>query len=134
MGVILYKVDTIMKDKKINDICREIGCVTRKLTNENLNTEFGRLAGISYKNPVAAPNSPAATAKAPVMYNMPECILFAGLSDDMLDEFLAAYKAEGLSPIALKAVMTPSNVKWTLFGLLCELQKEADGIMKKNTQ
>ncbi len=130
MAQILYYVNDLMHEKRLNDICREIGVATRKLSNANLNSEFGRVAGVSFKTPVKAVVTPMSKALAPVIYQLPECILFAGLSDDMLDEFLTEYKAAGLKPIERKAVLTPSNFTWTIYGLLCEIEKEAESLGK----
>ena len=41
-----------------------------------------------------------------------------------MDAFLAEYKATGLPPVALKAIVTPYNVSWTADALLRELMKE----------
>ncbi len=54
----------------------------------------------------------------------PEILLFSNLTKTKLDEFLAAYKTAGIEPVSLKAVVTPTNEKWTIEELTKELIKE----------
>lgn len=50
-------------------------------------------------------------------------VLFSGLSRGQLDAALAALRAAG-SPVALKAVVTPTSRTWTVRALLEHLQRE----------
>lgn len=54
----------------------------------------------------------------------PEILLFSNLTENKLDEFLSAYKTMGIEPVSLKAVVTPTNVTWTIEELAEELIKE----------
>ena len=62
------------------------------------------------------------------IYNGPdfamEMLVFSGMDSQQVDAFLAEYKATGLPPVALKAIVTPYNVSWTADALLRELLKE----------
>ena len=62
------------------------------------------------------------------IYNGPdfamEMLVFSGMDSQQVDAFLAEYKATGLPPVALKAIVTPYNVSWTADALLRELMKE----------
>lgn len=53
-----------------------------------------------------------------------EILLFSNLTENKLDEFLSAYKTAGIEPVSLKAVVTPTNEKWTIEQLAEELMKE----------
>lgn len=53
-----------------------------------------------------------------------EILLFSNLTENKLDEFLSAYKTAGIEPVSLKAVVTPTNEKWTIEELAEELMKE----------
>lgn len=53
-----------------------------------------------------------------------EILLFSNLTENKLDEFLLAYKTAGIEPVSLKAVVTPTNEKWTIEQLAEELMKE----------
>ena len=50
--------------------------------------------------------------------------MFTSRDSQQEDAFLAEYKATGLPPVALKAIVTPYNVSWTADALLRELMKE----------
>ena len=56
---------------------------------------------------------------------MPELILFFGIPDKLLDTFLAEYKKTDLERIRLKAIVTPTNLGWTVYQLTEHLNKEA---------
>ena len=53
-----------------------------------------------------------------------EMLVFAGMNDEALDEFLNACKAEAIVPIACKAILTPHNAGWSGERLYTELVKE----------
>lgn len=56
--------------------------------------------------------------------NLPEVLIFSNLTEKKLDEFLDAYKAMGIEPVGLKAVVTKTNESWTIEELTAELVKE----------
>ena len=53
-----------------------------------------------------------------------EMLVFCGITSDQLDAFLENYRRREISPILLKAVLTPTNVSWTPRRLYQELRKE----------
>ena len=53
-----------------------------------------------------------------------EMMVFSGMDSDMLDYFLDEYKKAYISPIGLKAVITPHNIFWSAEDLYKELIKE----------
>ena len=53
-----------------------------------------------------------------------EMLVFVGMDDEALDEFLDACKAEAIAPIACKAILTPHNAGWSGEQLYAELVKE----------
>jgi hypothetical protein len=57
-----------------------------------------------------------------------EMIVLKGIQGARLDELLHTLKQEGVSPIALKAVVTPYNRRWTLRHLYEELCKEKQAL------
>ena len=67
----------------------------------------------------------AARRTAPVLYVLPEMMIFFGLDDKDLDLFLDAYKLTGQERISRKAVVTTTNLGWTLYELAEELGREA---------
>lgn len=65
--------------------------------------------------------------KAPSGYKLPDIIIFSGLADETLDMFLAEYKAEGIEPVEIKAVITQTNIAWSVYELICSIEKEING-------
>ena len=55
---------------------------------------------------------------------MPELLVFSGIPEGMLDLILAEYRKEKIEPVALKAMVTPHNISWTVYELSSELAKE----------
>ena len=65
--------------------------------------------------------------KLPPLYQMPELLVFIGMPEARLDQFLDAYKSAGIEPVALKAVATLHNSNWTVFELIEALKAERAG-------
>lgn len=55
-------------------------------------------------------------------------ILFSGLSDRMLDSFLAAYKQAGLPEMPYRAIVTKYNINWNALDLFQELVQERESL------
>ena len=55
-----------------------------------------------------------------------EMLVMFALENAMLDEFLKFFHAFRLRPVALKAIVTPHNIKWSSVQLHTELCKERD--------
>lgn len=72
--------------------------------------------------------TPPISEAVPVMYQMPEVLIFVSLEEDDIRTFLSAFRAGGEKPVALKAAVTPFNLSWTLYVLLGELGRERDAL------
>lgn len=59
-----------------------------------------------------------------------EMLVFAGMDDEALDEFLDACKAQGVAPTACKAVLTPYNAGWSGERLYAELASEHQAMQR----
>ena len=57
-----------------------------------------------------------------------EMLVFVGMDEDALDEFLAVCKTKKIVPTACKAVLTPHNAGWSGEQLYAELVKEHDSM------
>lgn len=53
-----------------------------------------------------------------------EMLVFVGMDDDALDEFLTVCKLEGVAPTSCKAILTPHNARWSGEKLYAELVRE----------
>lgn len=128
--LIMYKINELTKEKQVVNLCRKLGLKTRKLKDSDAKITVGTLTGNGKIN--ASPDKQMlniANQNVPNGYSLPELIVFSGLKDNKLDEFLAEYKKMGIAPIGLKAVVTIHNVNWTMYELAEELVRERISIM-----
>lgn len=128
--LIMYKINETSKEKQVVNLCRKLGLKTRKLKDSDAKITVGTLTGNGKIN--ASPDNQmlnTANQNVPMGYSLPELIIFSGLKDNKLDEFLAEYKKMGIAPIGLKAVVTIHNVNWTMYELAEELVRERISIM-----
>ena len=121
MKVMYYLKDT-KKEKQILKLCSQLGIHTRKIKEKDVNVSLSTLAGIS------GAVSMSQVEKAPKGYEMPELLIFVGMTEKKLDEFLTEYKKRGIEPISLKAMVTPHNISWSVYQLVAELIKERASI------
>lgn len=119
-SMILYYVQDEKKKIQMEVLGMSMSIATKQLKPSDLNTQVGTLIGL--KN-ITLPDW-SQEEKAPAIFFMPELIIFSGVPDKKLDEFLLSYKKVGLTPTKLKAVVTPKNVSWTLYHLIRELSSE----------
>ncbi len=126
-SMILYYVQDEKKRIQMEVLCMSMSIGTKQLKPSDLNTQVGTLIGAKNIEPL----DPAKEAKAPAIFCMPEIIIFSGIPDKKLDEFLFSYKKVGMTPTKLKAVITPQNASWSLYHLIRELSMERAQIEAK---
>lgn len=119
-SMILYYVQDEKKKIQMEVLGMSMSITTKQMKPSDLNTQVGVLVGMKD----IAPLDLSQAEKAPAIFCMPEVIIFSGLPDKKLDEFLFSYKKVGLTPTKLKAVVTPKNINWTLYQLIRELSTE----------
>ena len=119
-SMILYYVQDEKKRIQMEVLCMSMSIGTKQLKPSDLNTQVGTLVGAKNIEPLDS----AKEAKAPAIFCMPEIIIFSGIPDKKLDEFLFSYKKIDITPIKHKAVVTPNNINWTLYHLVMELSSE----------
>lgn len=134
MALILYHIIKPDKKELVAGLCKRLGLAACEIKGSDAGQTVGMLAG----TPARIPGSGRAASKkpVPVLWYMPELIVFAGLTDVRLDEFLGEYRKAGIEPVALKAVMTQHNVNWSIYELCMELMRERSeietGLKKKS--
>ena len=126
-SMVLYYVQDEKKRIQMEVLCMSMSIGTKQLKPSDLNTQVGTLIGAKNIEPL----DPAKEAKAPAIFCMPEIIIFSGIPDKKLDEFLFSYKKVGMTPTKLKAVITPQNASWSLNHLIRELSMERAQIVAK---
>ena len=108
-------------------LCGELGIEAVTVDRKNYGQPLGVLAGITgfseRMNGDSGKKNRAAGAEM-MRAMMGEMLVFSGMPEETLDQFLAAYKKAGIAPVALKAVLTPHNIRWTPEELFQELFKE----------
>ena len=128
-NIYLYTND-INKKNHIKQLTKSIGLEFTEIKASTVNSKVSEIVGLPSLTPVSPLSYSVSlneeeNKKAPALWNMPELILFFGVSDAKLDEFLAEYKKTGLEKINLKAIVTPTNLNWTLYYLIEHLKEEA---------
>ncbi|MBP5607062.1 MAG: DUF3783 domain-containing protein [Lachnospiraceae bacterium] len=114
--IYLYTTDAVKKTS-IEKLCSSQQIELHTLEYQDINKTVSVICGMPLK---AAKEH----RQPPVMYVLPEVMLFYGIDDKALDDFLDAYNAAGINKIQRKAIVTPSNLGWTLYELAEELGKE----------
>lgn len=120
--VLAYRL-TKEKEKAVREICRKQNICMKPVGKTLYNQSLGFLAGIAgiKKQPGAFVGEELAE----------EMLVFCGLTGELLDNFLAAYKETGIEAVALKAIVTPHNIFWNSEQLFQELYRERQE-MRKN--
>lgn len=123
------------KAAQIKALCDRLQIQVIAVDARDFGKPLGSLAGIKGFGGSAAPGTkiPQPTAKpaskpglplAPAPIPPAEMMVFCGINPDALDAFLAAYKEAGIESIGLKAVITPTNIRWDVATLYRELLRE----------
>ena len=103
------------KFDRISKLCEKCGYSCCQIQNADVNrTILELISGQSAGKKVSAPQ----------LYFLPEMMIFQGLADKEVHQFLEAYRAEGIPTVDLKAVVTPWNLTWTLYELAEHLKEE----------
>lgn len=125
MEALYIHIDNKEKRSAIEKLCESINITVKDLSYSDLNrTVLDIVASV----PIVFNNkniNGGTVSKVPPLFLMPEVILFNGFNDESLQGFLAAYRKAGIEKVALKAVVTPYNITWTLYDLIEHLKEES---------
>ena len=113
--ILLYTPDTA-KQEAISKLCSLLSFEIRLLEPADFRSNVGYLAGLPIQATSDSPIPPLST--------LPELMILCGISQNDLDTFLDIYNQSGISPIALKAMLTTHNIGWSLYELARHLQAE----------
>lgn len=108
------------KRKQLKKICGELAIGFSLVSPAEYGEAIGALAGFPGMEKRGSVCTGAGVAG--------ELLVFCGLDDAALDEFLDACKREGMEPVACKAVLTPHNAAWSGETLYAQLLREREGI------
>ncbi len=108
------------KRKQLKRICGELGIEPVLVSPAEYGEAVGALAGFPGMKKQGLVSRGAGVAG--------EMLVFCGLDDGALDEFLDTCRREALEPTACKAVLTPYNASWSSERLYAELVREQQGL------
>lgn len=117
--VLLYSVPPDLH-RKIADICLKLGLECKKIARARFWQPIACHAGIQ-----AAVGTCRGHEEEDFASPM---LVFAGLSDAMLDRFLLACRTSELPEIPYRAVVTKYNIGWSARELYEELVREREGM------
>ncbi len=126
MLILLYQIAQ-EKKKQIKKLCGQMHIQVKEVSPQEYGQALGITAGILPKNTVGLQQSPVLDMpmKNPLSIGAAEeMLVFCGLQQSVMEEFLRRYKEEGIEPISLKAVVTQYNIFWSLGQLQEELRRE----------
>lgn len=130
--ILLFNMNTD-RQHSIERLCRSLSIKTSYINSSSYYQTMGYLAGIQGFARTPSNNISKLPKQANNDFNM-EMLVFSGMDSSSIDEFLDAFKKTNLSPVALKAILTPTNIFWTPIQLYKELSKEHQVMAQKNTQ
>lgn len=111
--VLLYGFST-GDSKKIKPLCERLGLKLRKVLPEEYGQPVGAFVG---KVKYSQANEPSDDV-------VEEMIVLSDVTERQLESFLSGLRTARVGRMALKAVVTETNARWTSVQLFRELQKE----------
>lgn len=106
---------------RLDAVCRRNGIRLRPVPDEDCSKPLGVLLGLpesAFPEVPDAPETPAASAEFDT-----ELLLLADMNNTALGRFLEDSRKEDVS-VDYKAMLTPTNIRWTPAELLTELKAE----------
>lgn len=107
---------------KLRFLCMKLGVAVKTVPAEDFCQPISALCGLS--EPVEA--SPAEAFAE-------EMLIFCHMDNTQVNRFLQTAKQMRFAPVALKAILTPTNAEWTPVQLCRELKDERAAVMQGTT-
>ena len=107
------------RQSKLRFICMKLGLLMKTVPAEDFHQPIGALCGLLPRAEGAAEASFA-----------DELLVFCHMSSMQVNRFLQTARQMRFAPVALKAVLTPTNVNWTAQQLHAELREERQAILR----
>ena len=104
---------------KLRFLCMKLGLAVKAVPAADCGQPISALCGLS--DPAEA--TPAAAFSE-------EMLIFCHMDNAQVNRFLTTAKQMRYAPVALKAILTPTNAAWTPAQLCQELQEERAAVMK----
>lgn len=120
MAVILAYELTREKERRIKELAEGLNIQVKTVPPSSYGETLGYLAGVSGFQRKGKGGETLGR----------EMLVFSGMPGELLDSFLDRYRASGLLPVELKAMVTPHNVFWDSRQLFLELKEEHEQISR----
>ena len=104
---------------KLRFLCMKLGTNVKAVPAEDLCQPISALCGLS--DPIEM---------SPVENFAEEMLIFCHMDNAQVNRFLQTARQMRFAPVALKAVLTPTNAEWTPVQLCAELKDERAAVMK----
>lgn len=107
---------------KLRFLCMKLGLAVKPVPAEDCCQPISALCGLS--DPADA---------APAESFSEEMLVFCHMDNAAVNRFLQTAKQMRFAPVALKAILTPTNAAWTPAQLCAELRDERAAVMQGTT-
>lgn len=107
---------------KLRFLCMKLGLAVKPVPTEDCCQPLSVLCGLS---------DPADAAPAEAFSE--EMLVFCHMDNAQVNRFLQTAKQMRFAPVALKAILTPTNAAWTPARLCAELKDERAAVMQGTT-
>lgn len=114
--VLLYCLRDPARRQRILSWLERAGVRPVEVPPEDWQKPIGTLLGLPLFSPAGAPAAEGAVEE--------EMLVMFAFRPGMLDAFLRFFREEGLAPVALKAMATPTNLNWSSAALYRALREE----------
>ena len=107
---------------KLRFLCMKLGLAVKSVPAEDFSQPIGALCGLTDR-----------IDAAPAEAFPEEMLIFCHMDNTAVNRFLQTTKQMRFAPVALKAILTPTNAEWTPAQLCIELQEERAAVLKGET-
>ena len=107
---------------KLRFLCMKLGLMVKPVPAEDLCQPISALCGLS-----------DSIEMSPVENFAEEMLIFCHMDNAQVNRFLQTAKQMRFAPVALKAILTPTNAEWTPVQLCRELKDERAAVMQGTT-
>ena len=107
---------------KLRFLCMKLGANVKAVPAEDFCQPISALCGLF---------EPAETAPAEAFAE--EMLIFCHMDNALVNRFLQTARQMRFAPVALKAILTPTNAEWTPAQLCQELKDERAAVMQGTT-
>lgn len=107
---------------KLRFLCMKLGFVVKPVPAEDFAQPIAALCGLAERGEAA-----------PAEAFPEELLVFCHMNDSQVNRFLTTCRQMRFAPVALKAILTPTNAEWTPVQLCAELKQERAAVMKGET-